>query len=226
MTFNSPAIIQNIRADFEKMLEFGMGEEAQKATADHIERGLFKLLIALSAKLLILFFVMRSQACSRKELILKEGGKLPYHRDTQRSYFSIFCKLVLWRPNFYKKGMGGQAPLDAELSLGDDCYSDLVREVCEYLGVYSVYHKTCDILERLFGLSLSTRVIDKNLAEDAADVESYYAQKRPPCPAEEAEILVIQADGKGVPMILEEATQDKARLGKGEKRGRKKVGRN
>ncbi len=124
MTFNSPAIIQNIRADFEKMLEFGMGEEAQKATADHIERGLFKLLIALGAKLLILFFVMRSQACSRKELILKEGGKLPYHRDTQRSYFSIFCKLVLWRPNFYKKGMGGQAPLDAELSLGDDCYSD------------------------------------------------------------------------------------------------------
>jgi hypothetical protein len=38
----------------------------------------------------------------------------------------------------------------------------------------------------------------------------------------EAEILVIQADGKGIPMILEETKTDKVRLGKGEKHGRKK----
>ena len=33
---------------------------------------------------------------------------------------------------------GGVCPLDAELSLGQDSYSDLVREVCEYLGVYGI----------------------------------------------------------------------------------------
>ena len=112
--------------------------------------------------------------------------------------------------------------MDAELSLGADCYSDLVREVSEYLAVYSVYHKTSDILERLLGLPLSTRVVALNLTEDAVDVEAYYAQKAAPAPSTEAEILVIQADGKGVPMILEENGADKVRLGKGEKRGRKK----
>jgi hypothetical protein len=126
------------------------------------------------------------------------------------------------RPYFYKRGAGGYSPLDAELSLGDDCYSDLVREVSEYLGVYGVYHKVADILDRLLGLSLSTRVVQETVAHDAGDVEAYYAQKPPPRPADEAEILVIQADGKGVPMILEAPTGPKVRLGKGEKRGHKK----
>ena len=49
----------------------------------------------------------------------------------------------------------------------------------EYLAVYSVYHKTGDILERLLGLSLSTRVVAETLAEDAEDVEAYYMPKRP-----------------------------------------------
>lgn len=222
MASNSQEIIQDIRVEFEKMLDFVTGEQARTATADRIERGLFKLLISLGAKLLALFFVMRSQACSRETLQTAEGQALYYQRDTKRDYVSIFGKLAVWRPYFYKTGVGGQSPLDAELSLGEDCYSDLVREVCEYLGVYSVYHKTTDILERLLGLRLSTRVVEDTIAEDAAEVNAYYAQKLPPSPADEAEILVIQADGKGVPMILEAPAEPKVRLGKGEKRGHKK----
>jgi len=85
-----------------------------------------------------------------------------------------------------------------------------------------VYGKTSDILERLLELNLSTRALQHNIAEDAADVEAYYAQKSPPAPASEAEILVIQADGKGVPMILDEPTEPSVRLGKGQKHGHKK----
>jgi hypothetical protein len=222
MTFNSDLIIKDIRTDFERLLDFVMGAEARTATADRIERGLFQLLLALGAKLLSLFFAMRSQACSRDHLALPDGRQLAYHRDTKRDYLSIFGKLAVWRPYFYQRGLGGAAPLDAELSLGPDCYSDLVREVSEYLAVYSVYHKTGDILERLLGLPLSTRVVAVNLAEDSAEVEAYYAQKAAPAPSSEAEILVIQADGKGVPTILAEPAAEKVRLGKGEKRGRKK----
>ena len=222
MAFNSQDIIHQIRVEFEKMLAFVAGEEARTATADQIERGLFKMLISLGAQLLTLFFVVQSQACSRAPLGLAGGQTLPYQRDTKRDYFSIFGKVAIWRPYFYKPGIGGRSPLDAALSLGQDCYSDLVREVSEYLGVYGVYHKTCDILGRLLGLHLSTRVVDQNIAEDAAAVEAYYAQKPAPAPAQEAELLVIQADGKGVPMIVETPTEPQVRLGKGEKRGHKK----
>ena len=149
MTFNSTEIIQDIRTDFEKMIDFVMGEEAQTATADQIERGLFSLLLSLGAKLLGLFFAMRSQACERDKHQRSDGCELPYQQDKKRDYYSIFGKLPIWRPYFYKQGLGGQLPLDAELSLGEHCYSDMVREISEYLGVYTVYGKSRDILERL-----------------------------------------------------------------------------
>jgi hypothetical protein len=222
MTFNSQVIIQDIRTDFEKMLDYVSGEQARTATADATERGLFKMLIEMGLKLLTLFFIVRSQNAGRESLKIVDGSELYYHRDTEHHYVSIFGKLRFARPYFYLKGKGGQTPLDAELSLGDDCYSDLVREVNDYLGVYGVYHKACDILERLLGLRLSTRVVQNNLGKDAADVSAYYAQKPAPVASSEAEIQVIQADGKGIPMILEETQTDKVRLGKGEKHGRKK----
>jgi hypothetical protein len=53
-------------------------------------------------------------------------------------------------------------------------------------------------------------------------MRAYYARKPAPPPAEEAAILVIQADSKGVPMVLEELSEPAVRLGKGQKRGRKK----
>jgi hypothetical protein len=222
MTSNSKEIIQDIRQEFEMLLEFVNGEAAQQATADQIERGLFKLLLTMGAKLLTLFFVMRSEACCRMSLQRADGQRLEYERDSKRSYYSIFGKLSLWRPYFYQAGLGGELPLDAELGLGEDRYSDLLREISDYLGVYNVYHKTSEILFRLLGLKLSIGAIESNLAEDATQVEAYYAQKPAPDLAEEAEILVVQADGKGVPMVLEAPSEPPVRLGKGQKRGRKK----
>lgn len=222
MTFNSQNIIRDIRAELEKLIDFVSGEEAQTARADHIERSLFRQMLKLGAKLLLLFFVIRAQKSSREPLQREEGQALPYHSEKKRTYFSIFGKLPLWRPYFYESGCEGQSPLDAELSLGSDRYSDFLREMSEYLGVYVAYSKASDVEERFLGVTLSTRVLQKVIDEDAVDVEAFYAQKPPPLPDTEAEILVIQADGKGVPMVLETPAEPKVRLGKGQKRGRKK----
>jgi hypothetical protein len=147
---------------------------------------MFKLLLAMGAKLLMLFFVMRSDACSGDPIQRASGAILPYEQDTKRICYSIFGKVPLYRTYFYKKGVGGETPLDAALGLGEDGYSDLLRDVSDYLGVYNVYHKSGDILARLLGLKLLTGAIESNIADDAVDVESYYAHKPPPKPAEEA----------------------------------------
>jgi hypothetical protein len=225
MTFNSQEIIQDTRTEFEDLLKFVTGEQARTAKADSIERGLFKMLLSLGAKLLQLFFVMRSETCSRQPVQSKSGQELPYHRDIGCVYFSIFGKECIERPYFYKQGVDTQIPLDAELGLGDDSYSDLLREITEYLAVYHVYGgKKVGLLERLFGFNLSTRALQQNVGEDSANVEAYYAQKLPPGPESEANILVIQADGKGIPMVLEEEemAEGRVRLGKGQKHGHKK----
>jgi hypothetical protein len=222
MTFNSDQIIQEVYAEFEQMIDFVTNEAAYKATADQIERGLFTRLLRMGYQLLMLFFAMRSQMSGRDHWVTPDGERLPYHQDRKRNYGSIFGKIPIWRPYFYRKGAGSACPLDAELSLGEDSYSDMVRELAEYLGVYGVYHKAAEILERIFGLQLSSRALQAQMLTDAQHVTAYYQQKPAPDPVEEATVLVIQADGKGVPIIKKAATPQPVRLGKGQKRGRKK----
>ena len=118
--------------------------------------------------------------------------------------------------------MGGESPLDGELSLGSDCYSDLVREIAEYLGVDVTYEKVTLMFGRILEQKLSPNAVKEMVAEDAADVEAYYEQKPAPKAADEGQILVVQADGKGVPMVRETPAPDRVRLGKGEKRTKKK----
>ncbi len=148
--------------------------------------------------------------------------RLPYHSEHRRHYFSIFGKLAFWRPYFYRQGRGGARPLDQELALGADCYSDLLRELVEYLGVGSTYAKVADCFARILGLELSTQAISDLVAEDAGDVEAFYVQQAPPTPTSEAALLVVQADGKGVPIVRATPAEAKVRLGKGDKHSRKK----
>lgn len=222
MSNNSEQLFDDIHAEFGFLLDFVTGEKAQTATVDSIERGLFRRLLALGAKLLTLFFVIRAQACSREPVTTKTGEALPYHSEKQRTYFSIFGKIPFWRPYFYQFGKGGTVVLDAALSLPGDCYSDLLREIAESLSVYVAYEKAAEILRSLLGIELSTRVLKAMVAADATDVELYYAQASPLPPARETEILVIQADGKGVPLVQQTPIESPARLGKGQKRTRKK----
>lgn len=230
MNYNLPQMQENIRAEFETMLQFVTSEEAQTATADQIERNLFQLLLNLGGQLLLLFFQMRSQACSRDKMIVN-GQTIGYHSEQKRVYFSIFGKVPIWRPYFYNAKnakdakKGGYTPLDGELSLGTGRHSDLLRETLNYLAVYIPFNKAVGLFKRILKVGISTRVQKQLVAEDAVDVLAYYEQKAAPAVEEEADILVIQADGKGVPIIVEKDDKEKpapVRLGKGQKRGRKK----
>ena len=221
MDYNLPEMQENIRAEFETMLQFVTSEEAQAATADQIERSLFQLLLSLGAQLLLLFFQMRSQSCTRDTINI-EGQTVPYNSEQKQIYFSIFGKIPIWRPYFYASEIGGYTPLDADLSLGTGRYSDLLRETLDYLAVHVPFNKAVDIFKRILKANISTRVQQKFVTEDTEDVLAFYKQKPAPTAADEAEILVIQADGKGIPIILEKMSPDPVRLGKGQKRGRKK----
>jgi hypothetical protein len=220
MSFNTEDIVQNIRSEFEIMLQ-GV-QESDGRTADQMERSLFKQLLYLGAQMMLLFFQLRAAQVERTPRETETGELLPYHGETKRNYYSIFGKLAVVRSYFYASGLPGVSPLDQELSLGDDCYSDLVREIATYLGVDVTYAKVGQFFQRLLGQSLSTQAVSTMVHTDAGDVERYYEQKAAPAVADEAAILVVQADGKGVPMVRQTPTVTKTRLGKGEKRSKKK----
>lgn len=221
MDYNVEETQSELRTEFEKMLQFITSEEAQKSTADEVERSLFHWLLKLGLQLLSFFFQTRSYFSQRDKLVVK-GESISYNSEQKREYFSIFGKVPFRRPYFYSSQTGGHTPLDEELGLGEDRYSDFLREHLEYLAVYVPFGKAVAIMKRLLKSSVSTRVEQELVAEDAEDVLAYYEQKPAPAAKDEGELLVIQADGKGVPIIFEKSTPSPVRLGKGEKRGRKK----
>ena len=224
MTFNSPIIIpEMIRSDFELILSMVTSLDSEKCTADQMERHLFKELLKLGANLMQLFFDLRSKNYPRERSVNKAGKPLPYHSERARDYYAIFGELEINRPYFYGKGDGGYSPLDGELGLGENSYSDFLRELHDELGVFMPFSQVVTIIERLLGIGLSKRCIQQFIDSDAADAMAYYEQQPPPPVAEEGAILVAQADGKGVPIIKGSVNKDKVRLKRGEARSNKKA---
>lgn len=221
MAFNPIEIVQEVREEFDELLDFIM-IDAQEITANQVEQHVFRQLLRLGLLLLKAYFQMRCQSYAHKPIVEAEGIQIPYLGDRERTYYSIFGKLKIARPYFYNRQVGGRSPLDEALSLGKDSYSDLLREMHEQLSVYIPYEKAIDIMSRFFGMDLSKRVAQNMVIEDADVVTAFYEQKKQPLPEKEAEILVLQADGKGVPLVLPTDSANKVRLGKGEKRSRKK----
>lgn len=114
-------------------------------------------LLNLGLRLMLLFFALRTAQAQREEHRLASGETLPYHSEHRRQYFSIFDKLAFARPYFYRSGYGGATPLDQELALGDDCYSDVVRELTSYFGVDNTYGKVAAFFAKILRLNLSTQ---------------------------------------------------------------------
>jgi hypothetical protein len=220
MSFNTEEIVQEIRSGFESMIAEVKG--SRETTADAVERELFRRLLDLGAQLMQLFFTLRAEAYPRTPIKTVAEETLSYWGDKQCRYYSVFGKVLAIRPYFYRSGVGSASPLDAELGLGADCYSDLLRELVEYLATDVTYAKVSEIFERFLGHSISTHTVQKLVADDAADVEAFYQQKPAPDREQEAPLLVIQADGKGVPMVRETPADTTVRLSKGQKRTKKK----
>jgi hypothetical protein len=222
MSSNSTLLIQQLRADFEKLLALVTGPEAQRATLDQMERSLFRQVLRLGLRLLKLFLATRVEAESHAPQRGKGQTHLPYHSQKTADYFSIFGKLTFARAYFYQAGQAGRCPLDSALSLPERCYSDLLMERAELLSVEGAYDKSLRVLQRRLGLDVPQSALETTVSEHSPTVKTFYQQKAKIPPDEEGPILVAQADGQGVPMVRRETAPVKARLRKGDKKTRKK----
>jgi hypothetical protein len=224
MCANSEEIVLQIRDQFEGLLQMVCNTQAQNTpTAYEVELTLFRRLLELGKRLLLLFFVSQAQAQHEPNVTTPKGECLPYHSHKRKSYLSIFGKIRFQRSYYYQEKTG-YFPVDARLNLPRKGGSDLLKEWREQLGVYDPFHKVGTILADILGqkLCFSTRQLAAQIKEDSKSVEAFYAQAPAPPTPLCASILVVQADGKGVPLVKAELTEVKARLGKGEKAAKKK----
>jgi hypothetical protein len=221
MSSNSAQIVQQVHHDFKDLVEYVTDEASSSRTTYEVELTLFRRLLALGAQLLRLFFVQRATV-RPSEPTAPDGTRLSYQEMRPTTYFSVFGKVRFRRHYFHAPGHKGLCPLDGELSLPPRCYSDLLRDWAEYCITDESYDDSIRVLSRILGLSISKQALETAVQEDAVDVEAFYEQKAAPCPQTEGSILVIQADGKGVPMVRTQPADPPPRRGKGQKRTQKK----
>ncbi|MCP4101411.1 MAG: ISKra4 family transposase, partial [Lentisphaerae bacterium] len=114
-------------------------------------------------------------------------------------------------------------PLDIALNLPVRCYSYFLSECANLLNINGSYEKASELLKKFFGLNLYVSALETVSDESSDCYTDYYDLKNTlPKPVKEEDYTVVSFDGKGVPMIKKEAAKIKAKLGKGEKRQKKK----
>lgn len=221
MSFHT-SIAQNIRAEVEELIEMVSGEDSQAKTAYEIEGQLWWRMLALARQLLQLFFVMREKHEVRhKEYEMKEIS-YRYVGQRERSYVSLYGEVRVMRACYWRKGIGSQYPLDAGLSLPERSFSDWVQERVSKLSLIMPYAEAIDVFSSWLGLDLPKRSAEQMNGDHGAYMRAYYEDHTVPEAAPEDSILVISADGKGIPMTRQDSPPPEARRGRGQKKTAKK----
>jgi hypothetical protein len=119
-----------------------------------------------------------------------------------RDYLSIFGPFKLERA-VYGSREGKKIdfiPLDARLSLPESKFSYLLQDWDQMIATEEPYNKVSSFLEGILRLSQHEDSLERMSRHMAKEVELFCWTCETPPPAEEGEILVETADGKGVPI--------------------------
>jgi hypothetical protein len=223
MTSNPEPIVQQLQHEFQNLLIYVRGPNAGSQVAYTVELTLFRRLLALGAALWRLFFVTRAAGHPAEPVTAPNGTHLTYHDQRPTTYYSVFGKVCFARSYITARGQAGCCPLDAELSLPARCYSDLLREWAIYGATDESYHESETVIERILGTSLSLEALATGVVQAGQDVTTFYEQPAAPtAPPPVGTILVVPADGKGVPMVQPPPESSSVRLGKGQMHTKKK----
>ena len=134
-------------------------------------------MLALGADLLKLFFDERARRSSAPSPGANGTAAL-LHSWRERTYVSVFGPVQICRRYYRAEGGAGVYPLDAELSLGRRCYSDLLRNWLEFAVTNEAYDQAVELLDRVLGFKIAKHALERLVKEDAGDVEAFYDQRR------------------------------------------------
>ncbi len=144
-----------------------------------------------------------------------------------RAYQSVFGSFVLERAVYgtRKDQKIEYVPLDARLQLPEDKCSYLLQEWDQALAVETPYAQVSATLERILGFSQPVDSLERMNRKMANAWPSFGTRSHRPQPGKAGELVVVTADGKGVPIrrTADQAPIEDHRPKKGPKPNRKKI---
>lgn len=126
--------------------------------------------------------------------------RLSQHRT--RPYQSIFGTFRLSRAVYgtREKQKIQRVPLDERLNLPESKFSRLLQDWNQQLALENPYATVAETLERILGFRQSVDSLERGSRKMARYATGYWDEIEAPPKAEEGQLRVLSADGKGVPM--------------------------
>jgi hypothetical protein len=200
-----------------------VAESADQLEAHAAEKGICKRLLPIGLAAMKLYFAQRGTGDVGPAIRQADGARLPREKRRRgRDDCSIVGTFKVAPTCYRTPGEPGLFPLDAPVSLPERCDAYCLQEWMTVFAVEHPFKERAGFFAQLFDLDVAESVLMEVATEAPQDDEAFYAQR--PLSAEDTEgaLLVVSLDGKGVPMIQEEAAKLKAKLGTGEKRQQQK----
>lgn len=172
----------------------------------------------------------------RHDLTAPDGNTLSHCRKAcGRDLMTIFGQVKVRRKGYSAAGKESLFPLDEQLNLCEDKYSQGLRcRVAEDVSVSSFDHAVASI-KKTTGGKVPKRQTEEIAVSVAYDFDAFYSQREMQGPEPTTDILVMSVDQKGVVMRKEDlrpgtrkaaektVQRPGARLTPGEKRNRKRM---
>ena len=202
MIMSQEQLILKGQGQWEEMVAF-VGQAAKNGRPiEQVERGLWQTLLRLGHTMLASYV----EAVGPGEV----GETLTYEGQTlrrleaphQRRYVSVFGELTISRCVYGTRETQKHevVPADALLGLPEGEFSYLLQEWDQAFCVQGSYAQSQQTVERVLGLGQSVRGLEQMNLSMAEGVEAFRDSQPKPPAAQEGSILVLTADGKGVPM--------------------------
>jgi hypothetical protein len=173
------------------------------------ERGLFGGLLAVGGKVMDAFLEAQGNG-DQGNIVTREGQTL--HRSEEpacRPLRTIFghhqFPQFVYRASYDVKSAIVLRPVDERLGLSTDRYSPLLQEFSMLFCCEQSFHGSVAAFAQVFGQTLSVDTLEKTSRRMAAEGEMFLQTLEAPPSSEEGEILVETADGKGVPLVKQDA---------------------
>jgi hypothetical protein len=208
--------------EVENLFEF-VRTQADQLEAHMMEKEIFKRVLGIGQAAMKTFFAEKGTGDKGDQIERDDGVVLKRESILRpKTYASIFGTFPVPRTCYRSPGEPGIFPLDQEANLPERRYSYFLQEWMNQLSIDHPFQEGAERLNHFFGLSLVESVMVDVSRDAPIDYDAYYEQKSPPSSKEEGDFQVVSFDGKGVPIIKAEAAKIQAKLGKGEKRQKKK----
>jgi hypothetical protein len=223
------------RACFEEIVGWLEGTDAACLTHGELEDDLDHRGRELLRRLLQDHLDLRARREQRTEVSDADGvNHGSVEAGHKRTLATVFGDVAVERLAYRHRGSPNLHPADGLLNLPEEHHSHGLRRLAAIESSRGSFQDAVEAIERGTGVSVGKRQTEQLAARAAAHVEHFYAARQQ-VPAQDGDVLVISADGKGIvmrPDSLRPATAAKApaaatkletRLSKGEKRNRKRL---